>query len=190
MIQFEHCIVPFCMCFPVQSSSPHREEDPVNIAWSSSDSEQPDDETQEQHPFRVTAQRQQQCNSRGRPTASTQSYSRALLMLSTDKGIKLSCDLLREKFYISGYSNWSSPLSSNISFFCQFFNDKTNSFWPLEVLYGQTSAFFVSVFMTKTYVGVLSVFFMYSYFFLQFAIFRSSKWIGQTNITFKCKSSS
>lgn len=69
----------------VQSSSPHREEDPVNIAWSSSDSEQPDDETQEQHPSRVTAQRQQQCNSRGRPTASTQSYSRALLMLSTDK---------------------------------------------------------------------------------------------------------
>lgn len=174
MIQFEHCIVPFCMCFPVQSScSPHREEDPVNIAWSSSDSEQPDDETQEQHPSRVTAQRQQQCNSRGRPTASTQSYSRALLMLSTDKGIKLSCDLLREKFYISGYSNWSSPLSSNISFFCQFFNDKTNSFWPLEVLYGQTSAFFVSVFMTKKHMLVyyqsssFTVTFFYSLPFLE-----------------------
>lgn len=183
------------MCFPVQSSSPHREEDPVNIAWSSSDSEQPDDETQEQHPSRVTAQRQQQCNSRGRPTASTQSYSRALLMLSTDKGIKLSCDLLREKFYISGYSNWSSPfkkkdLQTFLFFFFQFFNDKTNSFWPLEVLYGQTSTFFVLVFMTKKSICRCTISLLHlQLLFLQFAIFRSSKWIGQTNITFKCKSS-
>lgn len=155
MIQFEHCIVPFCMCFPVQSSSPHREEDPVNIAWSSSDSEQPDDETQEQHPSRVTAQRQQQCHSRGRPTASTQSYSRALLMLSTDKGIKLSCDLLREKFYISGYSNWSSPLSSKfLLFFVNFLTTKqiVSDLW--RCFYGQTSAFFVSVFMTKKHMLV------------------------------------
>ncbi|XP_030607176.1 DNA repair-scaffolding protein [Archocentrus centrarchus] len=68
----------------VPSSGPHHDEDPVNIAWSSSNSEQSDNETQEQHLPRV-APRQQQSRSRARPTAPTQSYSRGLLMLSTDK---------------------------------------------------------------------------------------------------------
>ncbi|KAL6103861.1 spidr [Pungitius sinensis] len=52
-------------------------EDPVHIAWSSSDGEQSDDETQEQ---------QQQLPQRpARPSAPIQSYSRALRMLRTDK---------------------------------------------------------------------------------------------------------
>lgn len=53
-------------------------EDPVHIAWSSSDGEQSDDETQEQ---------QQQLPQRpARPSAPAQSYSRALRMLRTEKG--------------------------------------------------------------------------------------------------------
>lgn len=75
-----------CVC-PVQTSAVHCNEDPVHIAWSSSDSEQSDDETQDQHLSRVVAQQQQQRPQRPeRPTAPIQSYTRALRMLSTDKG--------------------------------------------------------------------------------------------------------
>ncbi|XP_008296787.1 DNA repair-scaffolding protein [Stegastes partitus] len=57
-----------------------RIEDPVHIAWSSSDSERSDSETQERRPSGVVAQQRS-----GRPTAPTQSYTRALRMLSDDK---------------------------------------------------------------------------------------------------------
>ncbi|XP_042353172.1 DNA repair-scaffolding protein [Plectropomus leopardus] len=69
----------------VQSSAVHCNEDPVHIAWSSSDSEQSDDEIQEQHLARVAAQQQQRPQRPGRPTAPVQSYARALRMLSTDR---------------------------------------------------------------------------------------------------------
>lgn len=73
----------------MQTSAVHPNEDSVHIAWSSSDSEQSDDETQEQHLSGVVAQQQQRPQRPGRPTAPIQSYTRALHMLSTDKG-KLS----------------------------------------------------------------------------------------------------
>ncbi|XP_035527033.1 DNA repair-scaffolding protein isoform X1 [Morone saxatilis] len=60
-------------------------EDPVHIAWSSSDGEQSDDETQKQHLSRVVSQQQQRPQRPGRPTAPIQSYTRALRMLRTDK---------------------------------------------------------------------------------------------------------
>ncbi|XP_070774665.1 DNA repair-scaffolding protein [Enoplosus armatus] len=69
----------------VQTSPGHCNEDSVHIAWSSSDSDQSDDEGQEQHLSRVVAQQQQHPQRPERPTAPVQSYSRALRMLSTDK---------------------------------------------------------------------------------------------------------
>ncbi|TKS79740.1 DNA repair-scaffolding protein [Collichthys lucidus] len=68
-------------------SADHSNEDPVNIAWSSSDSEQSDDDTRQRHASRVVAQQQQQQRPQrpGRPTAPIQSYTTALRMLSTDK---------------------------------------------------------------------------------------------------------
>lgn len=78
-----------CSCVrPVQTSAVHRNEDPVHIAWSSSDGEQSDDETRKQHLSRVVAQQQQQQQPQrpGRPTAPIQSYTNLLRMLSTDKG--------------------------------------------------------------------------------------------------------
>ncbi|TMS09798.1 hypothetical protein E3U43_002457 [Larimichthys crocea] len=68
-------------------SAGHSNEDPVNIAWSSSDSEQSDDETRQRHASKVVAQQQQQQRPQrpGRPTAPIQSYTTALRMLSTDK---------------------------------------------------------------------------------------------------------
>ncbi|XP_068455066.1 DNA repair-scaffolding protein isoform X2 [Clinocottus analis] len=51
-------------------------EDPVHIAWSSSDSERSDDETQEQQPLPQRPRR---------PAAPIQSYTRALRMLPTEK---------------------------------------------------------------------------------------------------------
>ncbi|XP_044076432.1 DNA repair-scaffolding protein isoform X3 [Siniperca chuatsi] len=71
--------------FSVQTSAVRCNEDSVHIAWSSSDSEQSDDEAQEQHLSRVVAQQQQRPQRPGRPTAPIQSYTRALRMLSTDK---------------------------------------------------------------------------------------------------------
>ncbi|XP_062284908.1 DNA repair-scaffolding protein [Scomber scombrus] len=61
----------------VQTSAVHRNEDPVHIAWSSSDSEQSADETreQQQHLFQRA----------GRLSAPIQSYTKALRMLRTDK---------------------------------------------------------------------------------------------------------
>ncbi|XP_035026018.1 DNA repair-scaffolding protein isoform X1 [Hippoglossus stenolepis] len=59
----------------VQTNAGHCSEDPVHIAWSSSDGEQSDDETQKQpRPPRP-----------GRSVAPIQSYTRELCMLSTDK---------------------------------------------------------------------------------------------------------
>ncbi|XP_029310003.1 DNA repair-scaffolding protein [Cottoperca gobio] len=58
----------------VQTSAVPCNEDPVHIAWSSSDGEQSDEETQQQRPQRPE-----------RPTAPIQSYTRALRMLSSDK---------------------------------------------------------------------------------------------------------
>ncbi|XP_028282569.1 DNA repair-scaffolding protein [Parambassis ranga] len=64
----------------VQPRPFHCEKDLVHIAWSSSDSEQSDSEMQLQS--RVVPQ---QLIHKPRPTASSQSYTRALLMLSTSK---------------------------------------------------------------------------------------------------------
>lgn len=72
----------FCVC-PVQTNS---NEDQVHIAWSSSDSEQCDNETEEQHASRVVALRPQCLQRAARPTARIQSYSRALRMLISDQG--------------------------------------------------------------------------------------------------------
>ncbi|XP_019967536.2 DNA repair-scaffolding protein isoform X1 [Paralichthys olivaceus] len=59
----------------VQTNAGHCSDDPVHIAWSSSDSEQSDDETQKQpHPQRP-----------GRSMAPVQSYARELCMLGIDK---------------------------------------------------------------------------------------------------------
>ncbi|XP_041804712.1 DNA repair-scaffolding protein isoform X2 [Chelmon rostratus] len=69
----------------VQTGAVPCNEDSVHIAWSSSDSEQSNDETQELHLSRVVSQQQQHPQRPGRPTASSQSYTRALCMLSTDK---------------------------------------------------------------------------------------------------------
>ncbi|XP_039672156.1 DNA repair-scaffolding protein [Perca fluviatilis] len=69
----------------VQTSAVHCNEDPVHIAWSSSDGEQSDDENQKQHLSRVAAQQQQHPQRPVRPTAPIQSYTRVLHMLSTDK---------------------------------------------------------------------------------------------------------
>ncbi|KAM4552231.1 DNA repair-scaffolding protein [Odontesthes bonariensis] len=56
----------------VQSGAPCSNEDPVHIAWSSSDSEQSDSETQ-QHQSRVVSQQQQRPHSSGKRTAPIQS---------------------------------------------------------------------------------------------------------------------
>ncbi|KAI4810334.1 hypothetical protein KUCAC02_019173, partial [Chaenocephalus aceratus] len=61
----------------VQTRADPCNEDPVHIAWSSSDGDQSDDETQDQQ--------QQRPRRPARPTAPIQSYTRALRMLSTDK---------------------------------------------------------------------------------------------------------
>ncbi|XP_033993667.1 DNA repair-scaffolding protein [Trematomus bernacchii] len=61
----------------VQTRADPCNEDPVHIAWSSSDGDQSDDETQDQQ--------QQRPQRPARPTAPIQSYTRALRMLSTDK---------------------------------------------------------------------------------------------------------
>ncbi|KAM6989548.1 DNA repair-scaffolding protein [Tautogolabrus adspersus] len=58
----------------VQTSADHCNEDALNIAWSSSDGERSDDETHEQRVKRPA-----------RPTALSQSYTRALHKLSTEK---------------------------------------------------------------------------------------------------------
>ncbi|KAK5860072.1 hypothetical protein PBY51_021573 [Eleginops maclovinus] len=61
----------------VQTRADPCNEDPVHIAWSSSDGEQSDDEAQDQQ--------QQRPQRPARHTAPVQSYTRALRMLSTDK---------------------------------------------------------------------------------------------------------
>ncbi|XP_076000567.1 DNA repair-scaffolding protein [Genypterus blacodes] len=61
------------------------DEEPVHIAWSSSDSEQADDETDETQKQTRRLHHQLQACRPGRLTAPIQSYSRALRMLSTDK---------------------------------------------------------------------------------------------------------
>nr|XP_020451308.1 DNA repair-scaffolding protein isoform X2 [Monopterus albus] len=68
-----------------QTSTVHINEEQVHIAWSSSDNEQSDDETQEQHLARAAALKQQHPQRPGRPKAPFQSYTRALHMLSTEK---------------------------------------------------------------------------------------------------------
>ncbi|KAM9349907.1 DNA repair-scaffolding protein [Symphorus nematophorus] len=70
----------------VQSGAVRCNEDGVHIAWSSSDSEPSDDDTQQQHlSSAVVPQQQQRPQRPQRPTAPIQSYTRALRMLSTDK---------------------------------------------------------------------------------------------------------
>lgn len=95
MIQVSLSFLHYCtIYYPVMcsyvftESAGHSNEDPVNIAWSSSDSEQSDDETRQRHASKVVAQQQQQQRPQrpGRPTAPIQSYTTALRMLSTDKG--------------------------------------------------------------------------------------------------------
>ncbi|XP_029930865.1 DNA repair-scaffolding protein [Myripristis murdjan] len=60
-------------------------EDPVHIAWSSSDSDQSDSDSQKQHPPRLVAQHQQRPQRPRRASAPIQSCSSALPMLSDDK---------------------------------------------------------------------------------------------------------
>ncbi|GAA6234051.1 DNA repair-scaffolding protein isoform X5 [Lates japonicus] len=60
-------------------------EDPVHIAWSSSDSEQSDNETQEQHLSRSVQPQQQRPHRQGRSTAPVRSYTRELHTHSADK---------------------------------------------------------------------------------------------------------
>ncbi|KAF3699430.1 DNA repair-scaffolding protein Scaffolding protein involved in DNA repair [Channa argus] len=69
----------------VQTSGIQCSEDQVHILWSSSDSEQSNDENQEQHLSRTIAPQQQCAWGKGRPKAHIQSYTRALRMLSADK---------------------------------------------------------------------------------------------------------
>ncbi|XP_071782623.2 DNA repair-scaffolding protein [Centroberyx gerrardi] len=72
----------------VQTSGVHCNEDPVHIAWSSSDSELSDSDIRKQQPPRgLTPQQQgpQRPERPGRAAAPLQSYTRALRMLSTDK---------------------------------------------------------------------------------------------------------
>ncbi|XP_076601867.1 DNA repair-scaffolding protein isoform X1 [Chaetodon auriga] len=69
----------------VQTGAVHCNDDSVHIAWSSSDSEQSGDETQELHLSRVVAPHQQHLQRPGRPTTSIQSYARELCMLNADK---------------------------------------------------------------------------------------------------------
>ncbi|XP_023259543.1 DNA repair-scaffolding protein isoform X1 [Seriola lalandi dorsalis] len=69
----------------VETSSVHHNEDPVHIAWSSSDSEPSDDEKQEQHQPIAVALQQQRPHRPGRHVAPIRSYTRDLCMLSTDK---------------------------------------------------------------------------------------------------------
>lgn len=76
-------IVPFFMCLP----SADQNEEPVDIAWNSSDSNLSDDETQGQRQSRATALQQQRRPHRSRrSTAPIQSYSRELHTLIADKG--------------------------------------------------------------------------------------------------------
>ncbi|XP_041847947.1 DNA repair-scaffolding protein [Melanotaenia boesemani] len=67
-----------------ESSTPGRNDDPVHIAWSSSDGEQSDDDTQGQHQSKVVSQQQWQPQRGGKPTAPIQAYTSALSMLTTD----------------------------------------------------------------------------------------------------------
>ncbi|XP_017281526.1 DNA repair-scaffolding protein isoform X2 [Kryptolebias marmoratus] len=71
----------------VQSSAPRCNEDPVHIAWSSTDTEQSDDENQQEKRSKAVSQQQQHRwpQRRGKATAPIQSYSRALSMLTADK---------------------------------------------------------------------------------------------------------
>ncbi|KAM4605169.1 DNA repair-scaffolding protein [Polymixia lowei] len=71
--------------FSVRTSAIHRDEDPVHIAWTSSESEQSDNETQKQPLPRPVVQQQQGPRRPERPAVPFQSYTTALRMLSTDK---------------------------------------------------------------------------------------------------------
>lgn len=72
----------------MQSSSPHSDEYPEQIAWSSSDTEQSDDENQEKKNAKAVSQQQRQPQRSGKATAPVQSYIRALSMLTAGKGEK------------------------------------------------------------------------------------------------------
>ncbi|MED6286004.1 hypothetical protein CHARACLAT_001237 [Characodon lateralis] len=69
----------------VQSSAPSPDEDPVDIAWSSSETEPSDDENQLQHQSKVVSQQRLRPPRPGKPNARIQSYTTALSMLTTDK---------------------------------------------------------------------------------------------------------
>ncbi|KAK5599192.1 hypothetical protein CRENBAI_024579 [Crenichthys baileyi] len=68
-----------------QSSAPSHDEDPVDIAWSSSETEPSDDENQVQHQSKVVSQQRLRPLRPGKPNALIQSYKTALSTFSTDK---------------------------------------------------------------------------------------------------------
>ncbi|KAM4557108.1 DNA repair-scaffolding protein isoform 2-T2 [Fundulus diaphanus] len=69
----------------VQSSAPSHDEDPVDIAWTSSETEPSDDENQVRHQSSVISRQHRRPPRPGRPNALIQSYTTALSMLTTDK---------------------------------------------------------------------------------------------------------
>ncbi|XP_027876731.1 DNA repair-scaffolding protein isoform X3 [Xiphophorus couchianus] len=69
----------------VQSSAPSHDEDPVDIAWSSSETEPSDDESQVQRKSKVALQQRPRPPMPRRPNALIQSYTTALSMLTNEK---------------------------------------------------------------------------------------------------------
>lgn len=87
-----------CVC-PVQTDAVRSNEDPVHITWSSSGSEQSDDEAQRQHLSGVAALQQQRPHRPVRPVAPIQSYTREL---SPDKGTlnQTRCSNFRTSYHL------------------------------------------------------------------------------------------
>ncbi|XP_016525231.1 DNA repair-scaffolding protein isoform X1 [Poecilia formosa] len=69
----------------VQSSAPSHDEDPVDIAWSSSETEPSDDESQVQRMSKVALQQRPRPPMPRRPNALIQSYTTALSVLTNEK---------------------------------------------------------------------------------------------------------
>ncbi|KAM4727814.1 DNA repair-scaffolding protein isoform 2-T2 [Anableps anableps] len=69
----------------VHSSTSHHDEDPVDIAWSSSETEPSDDENEVQQKFKVASQQRPRLPRPRRPNALIQSYTTALGMLTNER---------------------------------------------------------------------------------------------------------
>lgn len=82
MLYWDMYFIGNIFCCPGQTH-----EDPVDIAWSDSDSEEGSDyDTREKHQTRADAQQQQQQRLHPRPSTHIQSFTKALFMNVTDKG--------------------------------------------------------------------------------------------------------